>query len=83
MIDMVVNEIIVTYLSATVMGFLILPQTWSLPIADELQFRPWRILILLNTIPGFLAAVCLLFLPESGKFYMAQVMTAPIIWVRI
>lgn len=55
------------------MGFLILPQHWEFTINASLNFRPWRILILLNTFPGFLATMCLCCLPESGKFLIAQV----------
>lgn len=55
------------------MGYLILPSNWSVFINDMLHYRPWRLLIIVNTAPGFFAALCLSRLPESGKFLLTQV----------
>lgn len=55
------------------MGFLILPGQWSVYISDSLKFRPWRLLVIVNTLPGMVAALCLSRLPESGKFLLTRV----------
>lgn len=60
------------YVYLTVAGYLILPATWSLYISAALSYRPWRLLLVANTLPGFVAVLCLSRLPESGKFLLTQ-----------
>uniref|UniRef100_A0A7G3AZJ8 Putative synaptic vesicle transporter svop n=1 Tax=Lutzomyia longipalpis TaxID=7200 RepID=A0A7G3AZJ8_LUTLO len=54
------------------MGWWLLPQTWSIEIYDGFFFRPWRLQLILHTLPGLLAAVLFNLLPESPKFLVAQ-----------
>ncbi|XP_037946974.1 synaptic vesicle glycoprotein 2B-like [Teleopsis dalmanni] len=44
---------------------------WTLHITDDFDFRPWRILILFNLLPGFIASLVLTQLPESPKMLLA------------
>lgn len=55
------------------MGWIVLPGTWSLTISDSLEYRPWRLLLIVNMLPGLIAATLLSQLPESGKFLIVQV----------
>lgn len=55
------------------LGWLILPQTWSFHLYAETHFRPWRLLILIYTIPGILGVIILICLKESPKYYLSQV----------
>lgn len=55
------------------MGWIVLPGTWSLTISESLEFRPWRLLLIVNMLPGLIAATLLSQLPESGKFLIVQV----------
>lgn len=54
------------------MGFLILRGSWSHFISENLSYRPWRLLLIVNTVPGCLAALCLSRLPESGKCLLSR-----------
>lgn len=54
------------------MGYLILRGSWSLFISETLSYRPWRLLLIVNTLPGCLAVLCLSRLPESGKFLLSR-----------
>lgn len=55
------------------MGWIVLPGTWSFAISESLEFRPWRLLLIVNMLPGLIAAILLSQLPESGKFLIIQV----------
>jgi len=46
----------------------ILSYDWSFEVYDGYFFRPWRLLLLLYTLPGFLGGLWLLTLPESPKY---------------
>lgn len=67
------TKILYIFLSFPALGWLILPQTWSFHLYGETNFRPWRLLILIYTIPGILGVLILLFLKESPKYYLSQV----------
>ncbi|XP_039970957.1 synaptic vesicle glycoprotein 2C [Bactrocera tryoni] len=58
------------YMPATC--WLVLSADWSLHISDSFIFRPWRLIILLNLIPGLIGAVMLYPFPESPKLLLAQ-----------
>lgn len=55
-----------------VCGWIVLPQSWSIQIGDEFFYRPWRLLLIINSLPGFIGAVWLYYLPESGKYLLSQ-----------
>lgn len=46
---------------------------WSfqVPLID-LTYRPWRLFMVVAGLPGFVAALVLIFLPESPKFVLSQ-----------
>lgn len=37
-----------------------------------MDFRPWRLLLLAYTLPGFLSALMLMTFKESPRFFMSQ-----------
>lgn len=45
---------------------------WSLHITDEFLFKPWRLIILCNLLPGFVGTLMLIPFPESPKFLLSQ-----------
>lgn len=45
---------------------------WSFAITETFQFRPWRLLILFNALPGFIAVLVMFALPESPKILMSM-----------
>ncbi|XP_058812283.1 synaptic vesicle glycoprotein 2B-like isoform X1 [Topomyia yanbarensis] len=55
-----------------ILGWLVLSFDWRLDLWSLVEFRPWRLLIILYSLPGAIAAVWMIFLPESPKFYLAQ-----------
>uniref|UniRef100_W8AMM9 Synaptic vesicle glycoprotein 2C n=1 Tax=Ceratitis capitata TaxID=7213 RepID=W8AMM9_CERCA len=52
--------------------WLILSADWSLHFSDSFIFRPWRLIILSNLLPGLIAALFLYPFPESPKLLLAQ-----------
>lgn len=42
-----------------------------MPILD-ITYKPWRLYLIVNALPGFFGAVALCFLPESPKFVLSQ-----------
>uniref|UniRef100_A0A1A9V156 Major facilitator superfamily (MFS) profile domain-containing protein n=1 Tax=Glossina austeni TaxID=7395 RepID=A0A1A9V156_GLOAU len=58
------------YMPAT--AWLVLSFDWSLPITSSFSFRPWRLILLFNLLPGFLGILMMLPFPESPKFLLAQ-----------
>ncbi|XP_067618387.1 synaptic vesicle glycoprotein 2A-like [Eurosta solidaginis] len=58
------------YMPATC--WLVLSSEWSLHITDSYIFRPWRLIILLNLLPGLVGALMLYALPESPKLLLAH-----------
>ncbi|XP_053945475.1 synaptic vesicle glycoprotein 2C-like [Anastrepha ludens] len=58
------------YMPATC--WLVLSADWSLHISDSFVFRPWRLIILFNLLPGLIGALLLYPFPESPKLLLAQ-----------
>lgn len=56
----------------TALGWLILPGTWSFNLYEGTAFGPWRLLIIMYTIPGIISLLLLTFLKESPKFFLCQ-----------
>lgn len=55
------------------MAWLILPYDWRWHLDYlDLEFRPWRLLMLVYALPSFFFFLMLLVLPESPKFMMTQ-----------
>ncbi|EDS25872.1 synaptic vesicle glycoprotein 2A [Culex quinquefasciatus] len=50
----------------------ILSYDWRVQLTDSFVYRPWRLLFILCTIPGFLVGVAFYCLPESPKFLLSQ-----------
>uniref|UniRef100_A0A1A9ZZ28 Major facilitator superfamily (MFS) profile domain-containing protein n=1 Tax=Glossina pallidipes TaxID=7398 RepID=A0A1A9ZZ28_GLOPL len=53
-------------------AWLVLSMDWSFAITETFQFRPWRLLILFNALPGFIAVLVMFALPESPKILMSM-----------
>lgn len=53
-------------------AWLILSNDFRSPLFGDLDFRPWRLLLLAYTFPGFCAALMLMTFKESPRYYMAQ-----------
>lgn len=58
-----------TYVPA--IAWLVLSMDWSLQLSDSFAFRPWRLLMCFNLLPGLIAAFVLLVLPESPKLLLS------------
>ncbi|XP_059609947.1 synaptic vesicle glycoprotein 2B [Phlebotomus argentipes] len=54
------------------LAWILLPQTWAFEIYEGFFFRPWRLQLIINTLPGILAGVLIGILPESPKFLASQ-----------
>uniref|UniRef100_B3P6P8 GG11375 n=1 Tax=Drosophila erecta TaxID=7220 RepID=B3P6P8_DROER len=57
------------YVPAT--AWLVLSSNWALTIGDFV-FRPWRLLLLVSLLPGFIGGLVLLYYPESPMFLLSQ-----------
>ncbi|KAI9585039.1 hypothetical protein GQX74_006934 [Glossina fuscipes] len=53
-------------------AWLVLSMDWSFAITETFQFRPWRLLIVFNALPGFIAVLVMFALPESPKILMSM-----------
>ncbi|KAL9705705.1 hypothetical protein quinque_009223 [Culex quinquefasciatus] len=53
-------------------GWWVLSYSWSFAITDTISFKPWRLLFIVYTVPGFVAAIAYCFCPESPKFLLTQ-----------
>lgn len=53
-------------------AWLILSNDFRLPLFGEMNYRPWRLLLLAYTLPGFLAAVMMMTFKESPRYLVAQ-----------
>lgn len=60
-----------TLILSTVLGWWILQYDWSWAISTDYQIRPWRLLFVIYTLPGFGAGLAFRWFPESAKFYLA------------
>ena len=49
-----------------------LSYNWSLDIFGYFEYRPWRLLIVVYGLPGFIGAIMMFFYPESPKFLLSQ-----------
>ncbi|XP_040155596.1 synaptic vesicle glycoprotein 2B-like isoform X1 [Anopheles arabiensis] len=56
----------------SLVGWWILSYDWVLTISDSFEFKPWRLLFIINTMPGFLNGIAFCFCPESPKFLVSQ-----------
>ncbi|XP_058458650.1 synaptic vesicle glycoprotein 2A-like [Malaya genurostris] len=54
------------------LGWLVLSFDWRVDLWGLVEFRPWRLLLILYSLPGAIAGVWMIFLPESPKFYLSQ-----------
>ncbi|XP_076658715.1 uncharacterized protein LOC143362431 [Halictus rubicundus] len=56
-----------------VLAWLVVPQSWSIVLADgSFVYNSWRIFLSLCGVPMLLGVVCLSVFPESPKFLMSQ-----------
>ncbi|XP_031629334.1 synaptic vesicle glycoprotein 2B-like isoform X2 [Contarinia nasturtii] len=54
-------------------AWFVINQDWQLDIPlIGITYKPWRLFLVVCGIPGFLAALIVLFLPESPKFALGQ-----------
>lgn len=44
---------------------------WNVPLIG-ITYRSWRLFLIACSLPGFCAAICLFFIPESPKFTLGQ-----------
>lgn len=50
-------------------AWLLLPMEWAFVVPGlGIEWRPWRLLVIIYGAPSFISATCLLFFPESPKF---------------
>ncbi|XP_037827198.1 synaptic vesicle glycoprotein 2C-like [Lucilia sericata] len=62
----------VTVMFVPAISWLVLSYNWSFEISDSFTFKPWRLIILLSMLPGFIGALILLPFPESPKLLLAH-----------
>lgn len=54
-------------------AFAVINHEWQFEIPLlAVEFKPWRLFIIVSSLPGLVAAVSLLFTPESPKFVLGQ-----------
>lgn len=55
------------------LAWLILSYHWAYPIGTlNILFRPWRLLVILYSLPSLIFAILLYLLPESPKYLLSQ-----------
>lgn len=59
-----------TYVPAV--AWLVLSMDWSFEITESFVFRPWRLLTIFNILPGFIAVLIMITLPDSPKILMSM-----------
>lgn len=54
-------------------AFAVINQSWEfyIPIVD-IVYKPWRLYIMVCSLPGLLSSIVIFFLPESPKFVLGQ-----------
>ncbi|KAH8406515.1 hypothetical protein KR215_003947, partial [Drosophila sulfurigaster] len=52
-------------------SWLILSSDWSIHLLGDFYFRPWRLIMLANLLPGLIGGLILLIYPESPKLLLA------------
>ncbi|XP_062706686.1 synaptic vesicle glycoprotein 2C-like [Aedes albopictus] len=55
-----------------VFGWWILSYEWTIVVTDSFTIRPWRLLFLVNTLPGFVSGLVFCLYPETPKFLLSQ-----------
>ncbi|KAM7363510.1 putative transporter svop-1 [Cochliomyia hominivorax] len=58
-----------TYVPAV--AWLVLSMDWSFEITHSFVLRPWRLLTIFNILPGFIAVLLMISLPDSPKILMS------------
>lgn len=54
-------------------AFAVINQNWQFDIPIlEITYKPWRLFLVVCSLPGLFASFALLFLPESPKFVLSQ-----------
>lgn len=53
-------------------GWWILSYEWTIIITESFSIRPWRLLFLVNTLPGLIAGIAFCWYPETPKFLIGQ-----------
>lgn len=63
----------VSCLFLPLVAWFVINQDWQfdVPLID-ITYKPWRLFLIVCGVPGFLAALILIFLPESPKFVLGQ-----------
>ncbi|XP_062536115.1 synaptic vesicle glycoprotein 2B-like [Armigeres subalbatus] len=61
-----------SYVFTGTIGWIVLSFDWRVNIFELVEFRPWRLLFILYSLPGAIGAIWLMFLPESPKFYISR-----------
>ncbi|XP_050069564.1 synaptic vesicle glycoprotein 2B-like [Anopheles maculipalpis] len=56
----------------SLVGWWILSYDWVFVITDSFEFKPWRLLFIVNTLPAFLNGIAFCFCPESPKFLVSR-----------
>lgn len=56
----------------SLVGWWILSYDWVILIAGTFEFKPWRLLFIINTLPAFLNGIAFCFCPESPKFLLSR-----------
>uniref|UniRef100_A0A182K1D9 Major facilitator superfamily (MFS) profile domain-containing protein n=1 Tax=Anopheles christyi TaxID=43041 RepID=A0A182K1D9_9DIPT len=56
----------------SLVGWWILSYDWVFVISESFEFKPWRLLFVINTMPGFLNGIAFCFCPESPKFLVSR-----------
>ncbi|XP_053666984.1 synaptic vesicle glycoprotein 2B-like [Anopheles marshallii] len=56
----------------SLVGWWILSYDWVFVISDSFEFKPWRLLFIVNTLPAFLNGIAFCFCPESPKFLVSR-----------
>lgn len=60
-------------ISLPFVALLVINQDWQLEIAVlDVLYKPWRLFMLICSMPSLIAWLCLFFLPESPKFVLGQ-----------
>ncbi|EAT32456.1 AAEL015283-PA [Aedes aegypti] len=55
-----------------VFGWWILSYKWTIEVTEFFTIRPWRMLFLVNTLPGFVSGLVFCLFPETPKFLLSQ-----------
>lgn len=56
----------------SIVAWIILSFDFNIPIHGEFIYRPWRLIPIIYTIPGYTAEIILIFFKESPRYLLAQ-----------